>query len=46
MIKRKVIQSVLAIILVIPILFSFTSTSSVEAASTKTAYVEVNSGVL
>ena len=46
MMKNKAIQSVLAIILVIPILFSFTSTSSVEAASTKTAYVEVNSGVL
>lgn len=44
MIKNKVIKSLIAIILVIPIIFSFTFTSNVQAATKKVAYVSISSG--
>ena len=40
------LKSLLAIILIIPIIFSFTSISNVQAASTKVAYVDIHSGIL
>lgn len=44
--KNKVFKSLLAIMLVIPMIVSFTSTANVQAASSQVAYVAIDSGVL
>lgn len=43
---NKVLKSLAVILLVLPLVFSFASTSQVQAASTKVAYVDITSGVL
>lgn len=42
----KVLKSLAVILLVLPLVFSYASTSHVQAASTKVAYVDITSGVL